>query len=142
VNEHTKLSKTASQHANHPCNYGPLSDSDGYATITGPCGDTMEFWLRVQAGKITGIRFTTTGCGSSRAAGSMATQLVQGQTLWQARDIQQADILNALDGLPREAEHCALLAANTLKAAIADAMQRAGAADAAGGTAALAKGGQ
>ena len=41
------------------------------------------------------------------------------------RSIRQ-DALNALGGLPEESQHCALLAANTLKAAIRDylAIQR------------------
>ncbi len=26
---------------------GPLAHFNGHARITGPCGDTMEFWIRV-----------------------------------------------------------------------------------------------
>ncbi|TET87779.1 MAG: hypothetical protein E3J34_01505, partial [Dehalococcoidia bacterium] len=37
-----------------------------------------------------------------------------------ARKISSQDVLNALCGLPEESQHCALLAANTLKAAIRD----------------------
>ena len=40
--------------------------------------------------------------------------------------IGQQDILSALGGLPAEVEHCALLAANTLKAACEDAARRTG----------------
>ena len=36
------------------------------------------------------------------------------------KDIEQAHILTALGGLPEESQHCALLASNTLKAAITD----------------------
>jgi nitrogen fixation protein NifU and related proteins len=103
-----------------PRNYGPLTPCDGHARITGPCGDTMEFWLRIAAGRIVQANFTTTGCGSSRAAGSMATELAAGKTPSEAERLQQQDILQALGGLPQESEHCALLAANTLKAAIRD----------------------
>ena len=74
----------------------------------------------VQEGLIAEARFTTTGCGPSRAAGSMATELAVGKTTDDAARIGQADVLAALGGLPRESEHCALLAANTLKAAIRD----------------------
>lgn len=103
-----------------PRNYGPLTPCDGHARITGPCGDTMEFWLRIAAGRVVQANFTTTGCGSSRAAGSMATELAAGKTPGEAERLQQQDILQALGGLPQESEHCALLAANTLKAAIRD----------------------
>jgi len=63
-----------------PRNEGPLDSWDGHARITGPCGDTMEFWLRIAKGRIVQANFTTTGCNSSRAAGSMATELAAGKT--------------------------------------------------------------
>ena len=107
-----------------PHNYGPLESFDGHARITGPCGDTMEFWLQVADGRIDRIGFTTTGCGTSRAAGSMATELTIGKPTHEAGNISQADILTALGGLPKESEHCGLLASNTLKAAIQDYQDR------------------
>lgn len=107
-----------------PSNYGPLADFNGHARITGPCGDTMEFWLDVVEGRIARAGFTTTGCGPSRAAGSMATELACGRVVAEANRIEQADILESLGGLPSESEHCALLASNTLRAALADYLQR------------------
>jgi len=41
------LSEVADDHARNPRNHGPLADFTGHAWITGPCGDTMEFWLAV-----------------------------------------------------------------------------------------------
>ena len=114
------LSPVVMEHANSPRNYGPLESFNGHARITGPCGDTMEYWLQVADGRIDRIGFTTTGCGTSRAAGSMATELALEKTLGEAAKVEQADILTALGGLPKESEHCALLASNTLKAAIRD----------------------
>lgn len=114
------LSPAVMERANSPHSYGPLESFNGHARITGPCGDTMEFWLQVADGRIDRIGFTTTGCGTSRAAGSMATELASGKTLGEAAKVEQADILTALGGLPKESEHCALLASNTLKAAIRD----------------------
>ncbi|GAJ20640.1 unnamed protein product, partial [marine sediment metagenome] len=64
--------------------------------------------------------FFTDGCGTSIASGSMVTELARGKKLSQAQRISQKDVLNALGGLPEESEHCALLAADTLKAAIRD----------------------
>jgi Mrp family chromosome partitioning ATPase/predicted Fe-Mo cluster-binding NifX family protein len=84
----------------------------------------MEFWLWIVDGRINQIRFTTTGCGTSRAAGSMATELADGRSLDEAAKIEQVDILTALGGLPKESEHCALLASNTLKAAVKDYQER------------------
>ncbi len=115
-----QVSAEASERSEHPRNYGPLSDENGHARITGPCGDTMEFWVQVVDNRIAKATFITDGCGPSRAAGSMATELAIGRPLGEAARIEQADILKALGGLPKDSEHCALLASNTLKAAIRD----------------------
>ena len=115
-----QVSSQALERFVQPRNYGPLEQFDGHARITGPCGDTMEFWLQVREGHIVEASFTTDGCGPSRAAGSMVTELAMGRPLTEAARLEQSDVLAALGGLPRDSEHCALLAANTLKAAIAD----------------------
>ena len=107
----------------HPRNYEELEVPDGHAKITGPCGDTMEFWLQVDDGIATAVSFITDGCGPSRACGSMATELAEGKTISEIMSIQQQDILDALGGMPEEHQHCALLAANTLKAAVEDFME-------------------
>ena len=118
---HEQLSAFARERAQQPHNYGAIQPYNGHGEITGSCGDTMECWVRVTDDRITDIGFTTSGCASSRAAGSMATELARDQSLHVAEHIEQADILGALGGLPAESEHCALLASNTLKAAIRDA---------------------
>ena len=111
------FSATARDHAAHPRHYGPLDIFNGHARITGPCGDTMEFWLLAPGGKVDSVSFITDGCGPSLASGSMAACLAEGRQVDDAAGLQQQDILEALGGLPRESEHCALLAATTLKAA-------------------------
>ena len=118
------LSLKAMERFERPRNYGPLDEWDGHARITGPCGDTMEFWLRVSDRQIAQVTFTTDGCGPSRAAGSMATELATGKLVKEALQIQQRDVLQTLGGLPQDSEHCALLAINTLKAAIRDCQER------------------
>lgn len=118
------VSLKAMERFERPRNYGPLDPWDGHARITGPCGDTMEFWLKVNDRRIAQATFITDGCGPSRAAGSMATELATGKLVKEALQIQQKDVLQALGGLPQESEHCALLAANTLKAAIRDCQER------------------
>jgi nitrogen fixation NifU-like protein len=107
-------------HAMKPRNLGMMQDADGFARVTGPCDDTMEVWLKVKNNMITDINFMTDGCGTSIASGSMMTELAKGQSVSEVIKISQQDILNALGGLPEESEHCALLAANTIKMAIRD----------------------
>jgi nitrogen fixation NifU-like protein len=102
----------------NPRNLGKIRNPDGFAKIIGPCGDTMQISFRVKDGRLSRIKFTTDGCASSIAAGSMAAELAQGKKIEEAAEISQQMILNALDGLPEESVHCALLASNTLKEAI------------------------
>ena len=113
-------SKTVIEHSMNPRNLGGLEDTDGFAKVTGPCGDTMSIWLKMNGDAISNIGFTTDGCGTSIASGSMVTEMSKGKTLSEAKKTTQRDVLDALGGLPEESEHCALLAANTLKEAIRD----------------------
>lgn len=111
---------TVIDHAMNPRNVGSLPNADGFGSITGPCGDTMEIWLRVKEGRIVDATFWTDGCGTTIAAGSMITEVAKGKTITEAVKITEQDVLDALGGLPEESVHCALLAANTLRAAVRD----------------------
>jgi len=113
-------SNTAIDHMRNPRNAGLITNPDGQARITGPCGDTMEIWLRVTEGIIEQATFWTDGCGTTIAAGSMATEIAKGKRVAEAFRISQQDVLEALGGLPDDSVHCALLAANTLREAVKD----------------------
>jgi len=113
-------SETVVDHATNPRNVGSMEDANGFARITGPCGDTMEIWLRVRDNTITEATFMTDSCGTTIVAGSMATELARGKTVIQAQKISQQDVLKALGGLPEESQHCALLVSNTLNEAVKD----------------------
>ena len=116
-------SETVIDYAMNPRNVGSMENADGFATVTGPCGDTMDIWLRVKNDRIHEAAFMTDGCGTTIAAGSMVTENAKGKNIIQVQKISQQDILEALGGLPEESEHCALLAANTLKEAIKDYLE-------------------
>ena len=113
-------SDTVIDHAQSPRNLGRIDEPDGFASVLGDCGDTMQVWLKVKDNAIKDIRYLTDGCGTSIAAGSMATEMARGKTIAEAARITRKDVLDALGGLPEESEHCALLAANTIKAAVRD----------------------
>jgi nitrogen fixation NifU-like protein len=113
-------SETTIDHFLNPRNLGAMSAHDGLGEITGPCGDTMQVYLKVKDGKVADVSFWTDGCGPSIASGSMVTELAKGKSVPEARRITQQDILDALGGLPEDSLHCALLAADTLKQAIKD----------------------
>ncbi len=120
-----EYSPIAIDHAQNPRNVGAPDSCNGHARITGPCGDTMEFWLQIRAGRVQDVGFLTDGCGSSLACGSMTTTLATGKTVDEACGIEQKDVLDALGGFPVETQHCALLAADTLHAACEDFIKNA-----------------
>ena len=120
----TVYSKIALEYATNPRNLGDMENADGFACVTGPCGDTMQIWLKINDGSIADAAFKTDGCGNAIASCSMVTEMCKGKIISEAQKIGQQDILAALDGLPEEGKHCALLAENVLKAAIEDYLRR------------------
>ena len=99
---------------------GEISNPDGYAKVTGTCGDTIQIFLKIEKGIITDARFLTDGCGATVAVGCMACELAAGKSPKEAFQISEEVLLKELGGLPEENTHCALLASNTLKAALID----------------------
>jgi nitrogen fixation NifU-like protein len=87
-------------------------------TYEGPCGDTMQFFLKIENDIIQDISFITDGCGASVATGSQATILIKGQHIDFAENLTAEEIDNALHSLPEDHKHCAELAARTLRKAI------------------------
>lgn len=92
---------------------------DAQGIHTGWCGDTMEIYLRLNGIAIQEATFVTDGCGPAVACGNMLAMMVQGMTLEEANRINPEDLLLALDGLPEDNTHCANLAVDTLRKAIA-----------------------
>ncbi|HOG08100.1 MAG TPA: iron-sulfur cluster assembly scaffold protein [Syntrophales bacterium] len=112
------LSEKVVDYGTHPQNYGTLEKPDGYAKIKGPCGDTMEVFLRIRNDKIDDIAYTTDGCLPSHAAGTAATVMARGKAIRDCLRINQSSILEHLGGMPEDSEHCALLAASTFHKAL------------------------
>ena len=113
-------SAIVTDHGQNPRHQGRLPYHTAHARVTGPCGDIMDIWLDVHDDHISDASFITTGCHASRACGSMVTTLAIGKTIAEAMRIDQQALLSALEGLPPQDEHCALLATDTLRAAGAD----------------------
>ena len=65
-------------------------------------------------------KFKTFGCGAAVATSSMATELVMGKTIYEALDVTNKAVMEALDGLPPVKVHCSLLAEEAIHAALWD----------------------
>ncbi len=105
----------------NPKNFRKIDSPDGYASVKGSCGDTMEMFLKMKDKKIFECTFNTDGCGTTLACGSAATELAKNKSFTQAlASVGTDSILKKLGGLPEEDVHCAQLAAETLRRALAD----------------------
>ena len=104
----------------NPRNFGKPAGKDITVSqsFTGPCGDTMQFFLKIKDNIIEKASFITDGCGASFATASQTTLLIEGKSLEFAEKITLEDIDKALHGLPEDHKHCAQLAARTLRRAI------------------------
>ncbi len=105
-----------------PLYVGTMDNPDGYGSISGTCGDTMEIFLRFEKGRVKEASFQTDGCGSSTVCGSFAAELAFGKAPDELVEITDETILEVLGGLPKEDQHCAFLAADALQAALDDYM--------------------
>lgn len=113
------------EHAQHPRHVGYIEDADGIGRCGDPnCGDFAIMTIKVRDERIVDCRFLVRGCSAAIATCSMATELVRGKTLYEARQINDETILRALGGLPPAKLHCSNLAATALQEAISNYYQR------------------
>jgi len=113
-------------HFQNPRNVGKIKNPDGVGKVGNiVCGDIM--WLYIKVGKnetIKDIKFETYGCLAAIASSSAITELVKGQTIKQALELNKQEIIDSLDGLPPIKTHCSILAVDALMEAIYDYLQK------------------
>ena len=119
--EYTLYNDKVMDHFLNPRNMGDVQEADGIGEVgAAACGDIMKISLKIRDGKIEDARFKTFGCGSAIASSSMATELIKGRTLEEAKHFSNQEVVDALGGLPPVKIHCSVLAEEALKAAIED----------------------
>jgi nitrogen fixation NifU-like protein len=108
----------------NPLFIGSMDNPDGYAKSVGVCGDTMEIFLRFEGARVKEALYQADGCGSSSVCASFAAELSMGKAPGEALAISGEVIMETLEGLPKEDEHLAFLAAQTLQQAVNDYMMK------------------
>ena len=109
------------EHLENPRNVGEIAGATAYGESTNPvCGDLLRLYLRVDDGKIIEASFKVQGCPPSIAAGSALTEMITNLTLEEARSLAPQHVTRALEYLPRNKEHCSVLAIDALRAALDD----------------------
>lgn len=98
-------------HFEHPRNAGDVANPDATVQLDNPvCGDVLKLTARVIDGRIAEIRFRAKGCVPAMACSSAITEMLQGKTLDDARDLKREELIQIVGGLPEASGHAASLA--------------------------------
>lgn len=109
--EEKPVSAKVLHHVMEPTHLGEMDKPDGHAVITGPCGDTDEFFLRIFSSRIREIRFRTTGCFFTIAACD-AVYLSKIVPETHGRDIKTISIIIIISCLLRKEDMTGSIVAN------------------------------
>ena len=115
-------------HFKNPRNVGEIENASGVGTVgNAQCGDIMRIFLDIDENQvIRDCKFKTFGCGAAVATSSMATELVIGKTIYEALEVTNKAVMEALDGLPAVKVHCSVLAEEAIHAALWDYAEKNG----------------
>lgn len=134
--EKTKQLFMDAVHGKPGTHLGEIDDPDGFGEHGSiACGDSMRFTFRVERHPddptkdvITNARYLTFGCTSAIAASEALCSLIErGQfTPIEALKVTNDDIVEFLEGLPKQKIHCSVMGAEALEAAVFNWAQRRG----------------
>ncbi len=99
-------------------NLGPLKGANHVTELTGPCGDTMKCFIKVDKGRIADAKYQVLGCPGAVSAAMALADLVRGKTLSEALEVKDRDVFRRLVQIPDQKQHCIRLAVKTLEKAI------------------------
>jgi nitrogen fixation NifU-like protein len=106
-------------HFQHPRNAGEVVNPDSSVQIENPaCGDVLKLTLKVVDDRIVEIRFLAQGCVPTMACASLLTELLQGRSISEARQLRREELVKAIGGLPKASLHASHLAMDALNAAL------------------------
>ncbi len=114
-------SEIVMDHFANPRNVGEIQNPDGLGQVGNPaCGDMMAFYIKVDDNKLSDIKYKTFGCVAAIAVSSIVSEMANGKSLDEAKQISKKAAAEALGGLPKEKMHCSNLGAEALVKAIED----------------------
>lgn len=90
------------------------------------CGDLITVYLKIEDDKVVEASFEGEGCTISQAGGSIVTELVEGMTLDEVKDLGTHTVKEEMgDDVVKSRVRCATLALGTVQAAV-DEFRRSG----------------
>jgi nitrogen fixation NifU-like protein len=109
------------EHFMRPRNVGEIDGADGVGSVgDASCGDFFRVYIRVEDDVLAEVKYKVFGCPAAVACCSMMSELATGMKVDDAYELEDADVVRALGGLPEPKEHCSSHAAAALHRAIDD----------------------
>lgn len=110
----------------NPQNLGEMTDADAIGTVGNPeCGDMVRMWLKfkeVDGRKVIDrASFQSFGCQTAIAVASVATSLLRGKSIDEARALSADALTGDLGPLPPMKIHCGQLVEGALRNALGQA---------------------
>jgi nitrogen fixation NifU-like protein len=102
----------------HSLQWKGAGEPDGHACLTGKCGETIEIYLTFNGERVKEAAYLTNGCISSKVCAALAAHMARGKTPEEITEITAQSILERLGEFPKDEQHCAFLAAETLQEAL------------------------
>ena len=103
---------------------GRLENCSCSSSVTGPCGDTMEFYINIKDDKVSEIRYFSTGCGVTNACGAIAAFYADQRPLREALFVSPGLITKTLGIVPDDHKHCPVLTASSFYKALGEYLVR------------------
>ncbi len=99
--------------------YGRVEKASCFARIKGPCGDEVEYSMKITNKTIEEIKFLSTGCFATHMAAKYVAESVQGKKVLESLFISAGDVIKHTK-LPPDHMHCSILVVSTFYRAIAE----------------------
>ncbi len=107
----------------NPRNMGEMADADAVGTVgNADCGDMLRMWIKFKEENgrkiIDRASFQSFGCQTAIAVASMATEMLAGKTVSEAKALSGEEMAAPLGALPPVRIHCAQLVESALRNAL------------------------
>ncbi len=118
-NFETKLQESIS----NPKNMGEMKDADAIGTVgNADCGDMVRMFLKFDEENgqkvINKASFQSFGCQTAIAVASMATEILKGKTIEEAKNLSADEMTTEIGSLPPMKIHCGQMVEGALKSAL------------------------
>jgi len=124
VNEEEEfLEKKIQESIENPQNMGEMIDADAVGTVgSSECGDMVRMFLKFDESEgkkiINKATFQSFGCQTAIAVASMATEMLKGKTIDEAKNLSADKMTAEIGSLPPMKLHCGEMVEGALRSAL------------------------